>query len=68
MADLKLVEVKFKVHINEPGGRLNRAILRDEMSMFAQHLLTAYDETILDGEVDGEQIHYPMLPDENRIN
>lgn len=68
MADLKLVEVKFKVHINEPGGRLNRATLRDEMSLFAQHLLTAYDETILDGEVDGEQIRYPMLPDENRIN
>lgn len=68
MDELKLVEVKFKIHINEPGGRLNRATLRDELSMFVQHLLTAYDETIIEGDVDGAQIKYPLLPDENRIN
>ena len=68
MGKYKLVEVKFKVYINEPDGQLNRATLRDEISLFAQHLLTAYDATVIDGKVDGEDIKYPLLPDENRIN
>ena len=65
---LRQVEVKFKIWIDEVDSRLNRGRLRNEMSLFAQHMLEAYDSTLVDATVDGELMKYPMMPDENNIN
>ncbi len=60
---LKQVEVKFKIWVDENGSRLSRGRLRNEMSLFAQHMLEAYDSTLVDATVDGELIKYPLMPD-----
>jgi len=65
---LRQVQVKFTVWVDEVGSRLNEGRLRNEMSLFAQHLLEAYDSTLVDATVDGKDIKYPLMPGENNIN
>lgn len=65
---LRQVEVKFTVWVDEVGSRLSEGRLRNEMSLFAQHLLEAYDSTLVDATVDGKDIKYPLLPDDNYRN
>ena len=65
---LRQEEVKFTDWVDEVGSRLNKGRLRNEMSLFAQHLLEAYDSTLVDATVDGEDIKYPIMPGENYMN
>ena len=62
---MKKIKVEFSVHVYEDGKtRFNEGRLRAELSLFAQHILEAYDETLLDLKAGDTQIHYPQMPNE----
>lgn len=61
METVKTVEVKFKINIQEDSW-FDKARLRAEMALFAQHLLTSYDETIIEGDIDGAPISFAEIP------
>lgn len=68
---VRKVTVTFDIHVQDactPGSRLTVDRLRNELSLFNQHLLEAYDETVIDPKVDGKDVYYPTMPSEHFIS